>query len=92
MSRTMRCVGVAQDKIVWRHFMESKIVQPTRNLQELYLLSCPTRLTIVAWMGGFIGKLIDLTHPQWIFRNITKHHNTNGTIKLDVKQGNHERN
>ena len=36
-------------------------------------------------MRGLIGKLLNLTHSQWIFRNITKHHHTNGTFKLDAK-------
>ena len=56
------------------------------NLQELWLLSKSTRLTIDAWMTGLIKKLLALTHSQWIFRNITKHHHMNGTIKLDTKQ------
>ena len=33
---------------------------------------------------GFIGKLLKLTHFQWIFHNITKHH-TNGMVKLEAK-------
>ena len=37
-------------------------------------------------MRGLIEKLLALTHSQWIFRNITKHHHTNGTIKLEAKQ------
>ena len=36
-------------------------------------------------MRGFISKLLELTHSQWIFCSITKHHHTNGTIKLDAK-------
>jgi hypothetical protein len=43
-------------------------------------------MTIDAWMRGLIEKLLALTHSQWIYRNITKHHHTNGTIKLEAKQ------
>ena len=82
----MRRVGTAQDNIGWRHFTEGKIAKPIRNLQELLLLSEPTRLTINAWMRGLIEKFLALTHSQWIFCNITKHHHTNGTIKLEAKQ------
>ena len=46
MSPMMRRVGAAQDNIGWRHFTKINIVQPPRNLQELWLLSKPTRLTI----------------------------------------------
>ena len=41
--------------------------------------------TIDVWMRQFIGQLLELTHSQWIFRNITKHHHTNGTIKLEAR-------
>ena len=82
----MRCVGAAKDNIGWRHFTEGKVAKLMRNLQELWLLSEPTCLTINAWMRGLIEKLLALTHSQWIFRNITKHNHTNGTIKLEAKQ------
>ena len=62
MSRTMRRVGATQDKIGWRYFTVGKIVQPIRNLQELYLLSCPTRLSIDTWMRRLIRKLLNLSH------------------------------
>ena len=63
--------------------MDGKIARPIRNLQEIYLLSCPTLLTINAWMRGL---LLNLMHLQWIFRNITKYHHMNRTIKLGAKQ------
>ena len=43
-------------------------------------------VTIDVWMRRFIGQLLELTHSQWIFRNITKHHHTNGTIKLEARE------
>ena len=59
---------------------------PPQQLQEYYLLYYHTQLTINSWMRGFIGKLLELTHLQWIFHNIIKHYYTNMTIKLDVKK------
>ena len=86
MSPNMRKVGAAQDRIGWRHFTEGKIATPLKNLQALWLQTEPTRMTIDTWMRGLIEKLLALTHSQWIYRNITKHHHTNGTIKLEAKQ------
>ena len=37
-------------------------------------------------MNGFIEQLRRLTRSQWIYRNITKHHHTNGTIKLVARR------
>ena len=50
MLQMMGTVGMAQDKIGWRHSVEGKIAQTIRNLQEYYLLSCPIHLTISAWI------------------------------------------
>ena len=86
MSPMMRHVGATQDNIGWRHSTEGKIAWPMRNLQELWLLSKPTHITIDTWMRVIIEKLLALTHPQWIFRNIKKYRHTNGTIKLEAKQ------
>ena len=86
ISQTMRQVGAAQDKIAWRLFADGKIAQPIRKLQEYYLSSCLIHLTIDLWMWGLIRKLLNLTHSQWIFCNITKHHHNNGVVKLETKQ------
>ena len=86
MSPMMWHVGATQDNIGWKYFTEGKITRPLRNLQELWLLSKPTCLTIDAWARGLIKKLLALTHSQWIFRNIIEYHHTNGTIKLEAKQ------
>ena len=86
MLRSMRRIAHAADSIGWTHFTEGKIPRPLRDLQSNYLAHCPTMLTIDVWMRRFIGQLLELTHSQWIFRNITKHHHTNGTIKLETRE------
>ena len=37
-------------------------------------------------MKGFVSQLLSITHAQWIFRCITKHHHTNGTNALKSRQ------
>ena len=86
MSQSMRAAGHAQDLIGWRHFMEGKISKTIRRLQEFYLLGCDTNMAIDAWMRGFISKILEISHSQWIFRNLTKHHHTNGTISLAARE------
>ena len=72
----------SQDRIGWRHFTEGKVTKDIQELQWVYLASKRTRLTVDSWMKGFVGKLIEMTHKQWIFRCITKHHRTKGTKAL----------
>ncbi|KAL7526919.1 hypothetical protein ACHAXR_001711, partial [Thalassiosira sp. AJA248-18] len=86
MSQEMRRAGNAQDKIGWRHFTEGKIAMAIRNMQEGYLIGAPTRLSIDSWIKGLIQLLLQLTHAQWIFRNITKHHSSNGSLKLAARE------
>ena len=38
-------------------------------------------------MKGFAAKLLEMTHAQWIFCCITKHHRTKGTKVLANQQG-----
>lgn len=86
MSSSMRDAATAQDAIGWRHFTEGKIATAIRDIQELHLISSPTRLSIGSWMKQLINELLQLTHSQWIFRNITKHHQTRGTLHLRVRE------
>jgi hypothetical protein len=54
-----------------------------REMQNYYLSLRPeTNLAIDSWMKGLITRLVAMTHFQWIYCNITKHHHTHETIKL----------
>ena len=85
VSKGFRAVAEEQDRIGWRNFTEGKIAERFRLFQESHLLSQDTRMTIDSWMKGLIEQLLSLTHSQWIFRNITKHHSVNGTIQLEKR-------
>ena len=76
----------AQDKIGWRHFTEGKIALQVGEIQRYFLRQSDTRLTVDSWLKGFVGKLLEMTHAQWIFRCITKHHRTKGTIVLKATE------
>ena len=67
MSHRMQIVARSQDRIGWRHFTEGKVTMDIRDLQWVHMASKKTRLTVDSWMKGFVGKLIDMTHKQWIF-------------------------
>ena len=75
-----------QDKIGWRNFTEGKLSKEFRRIQSEHLANHSTRLTIDSWLKGFVGKLLELTHSQWIYRCITKHHKTKGTKVLKLRE------
>ncbi len=37
-------------------------------------------------MRGFICKLLDMTHAQWMCRNFSKHHHVHGTLQLKTRK------
>jgi len=70
---------VEQDQIGWRNFTEGRISKQFRTIQAQYLRVHHPRRSVDSWMKGFVGQLLHLTHSQWIYRCITKHHRTKGT-------------
>ena len=76
LPRYFRGLALSQDKIGWRNFTEGKVTKVFRRVQESYLASADTNLSADSWMKGFVGKLLAMTHSQWIFRCISKHHRT----------------
>ena len=79
-------LAVAQDRIGYRHFTEGKVAKEFRAHQRRYLASARCRLTADSWTKGFVSQLLQITHSQWIFRCITKHHHTNGTNALKSRE------
>ena len=86
LSQAMRRAAHSQDAIGWKHLLEGKVSVRLRRLQEFFLIGCDTLLTIDDWMRGFINKLLEISHSQWIYRNLTKHHASQGTIALKARE------
>lgn len=72
----------SQDAIGWLHFLEGKVSNEIRNIQALYLAQTNTRMSVDTWMSKFVSQLLDISHSQWIYRNIAVHHHTRGSIQL----------
>jgi hypothetical protein len=70
-----------QDCIGWDNFMEGKISMQFEIIQRRHLLTSPSLLTATDWTKQLISKLLHLTHGQWIYRNISRHHTKLGLLK-----------
>ena len=73
MSPGMRSLAVEQDVIGWRNFMEGRISKKFYDIQLLHLRDVSGHLNGRDWVKIFITKLLQMTHSQWLFRNITLH-------------------
>jgi hypothetical protein len=70
-----------QDLIGWDNFMEGKISSQFEAIQHEHLLNAPTVMNATDWTKQLISKLLHITHGQWIYRNISRHHSKLGLLK-----------
>lgn len=77
----LRAFAFAQDQIGWDNFMMGMISYHIRAVQYSHLLGSSSLLTVDDWMKQFIGQLLHVTHGQWIYRNISKYHDTLGQVR-----------
>ena len=75
-----------QDQIGWRNFTEGQISKQFRVIQARFLRIRHPRRNADSWLRGFISKLLAMTHSQWIFRCISKHHRTKGMRALSTRE------
>ncbi len=78
-----------QDQIGWWQFMESMISIWMRDIQRQYHISEGTRTSPERWAQGFILKLLEATHGQWLYCNIQIHDVVSGaqaTIRKEAIQ------
>ena len=80
-TRTLYRLAVAQDVIGWDNFMEGKVSLLFHDLQQEHLIGSSSRLTASDWTTQFITRLLHITHGQWIYRNISRHHRRHGLLE-----------
>ncbi len=80
MSKKIRALADSQDKIGWRHFTEGYISSPFYNIQRFHLSMSSNYLNSADWTKQFISKIFQLTHSQWIYRNISLHDKHHGYL------------
>lgn len=77
----IRAFAFSQDLIGWENFMLGMISYHIRSVQYSHLLTTSSLLTVDDWMKQLIGQLLHIVHGQWIYRNISKHHDKIGSIR-----------
>ena len=66
--------------------MEGRISQKLFKAQELHCTASPCRIIGRDWAKHFISRILQLSHSQWIFRNITLHDSARGVKKQERKK------
>ena len=51
-----------------------------REIQNTYTALCGSRLSAERWTEELIKKLMEVTHGQWLYRNMQVHDKVAGTL------------
>lgn len=70
----------SQDKIGWRRFMEGMISKEIVPLQKNYLILSGSHWSVERWTIGLVTKLLEVTHGQWLYRNVLVHDKVSGEL------------
>ena len=80
MSDKMRELATSQDKVGWRRFTEGCITKKFQERQSFHLSMSNSKMNGSDWTKQLISKLLQITHSQWIYRNISLHDKSNGYL------------
>ena len=86
LSPEMQQIARSQDLIPWTSFMEGKLCKEIFKLQKATLLCSPSRLTIVDWAKRLISQILQMSHGQWVFRNVSLHDSQQGYIRAKQRR------
>jgi hypothetical protein len=81
MSEKMRALAESQDKIGWRNFTEGYISIHFYNIQRFHLSMSNSYLNGSDWTKQFISRILQITHSQWIYQNISLHDKRQGYLR-----------
>ena len=86
LSQEMARVAVSQDLIPWTSFMEGKLSKELLLLQRQSLAWSPSRLTIVDWAKKLISQILQISHAQCIYQNVSLHDASVGYLQTKQHQ------
>ncbi len=66
--------------------MEVKITKDILSIQRLHCAQPPGTMNDDNWMRHFLGRILHLSHSQWIFQNITLHDRSRVILKLQRRR------
>ena len=66
--------------------MEGMVSKEIINLQSEFATIQGMRLSLGRWSSGLITKLLEVTHGQWIYRNLLVHDKLSGVLATEKKE------
>ena len=81
-----RKLAKSMDKIGWRRYMEGMISKEVLGIQEEFTAVGAGTMTTINWAKGLTIKLLEITHGQWLYRNVVVHDAVGGLKAAQRKQ------
>ena len=66
--------------------MEGMISKELVELQKYALVETPSKLTVEKWSKELVIRLLEITHGQWLYRNVMVHDKTAGDLVTRRKE------
>jgi hypothetical protein len=80
MSPQFKALACSQDLIGWGDFTKGYISTHFYEIQSFHLAMSSSYLNGEDWNKQFISKLLQITHSQWIYHNISLHNRHHGYL------------
>ena len=66
--------------------MEGMLSRELVELQKYALVEAESRLTVDKWAKELVIRLLEITHGQWLYRNVMVHDRTAGDLATKYKE------
>ena len=79
-------LGQSMDMIGWRQFMEGLVSSEVLTIQADCVAFGGCSLSLDNWTKGISIKLLEVTHGQWLYRNMLIHDTVSGLQDVERKE------
>ena len=79
-------MALSQDGIGWRRFMEGMVSRRVVEIQADFFAVRSSSWKLDKWATGLVTRLLEVTHGQWLYRNVLVHDKTNGQLAMIWKE------
>lgn len=76
----------SQDEIGRRRFMEGMVSWLLIDVQQDYFAMQGSSWKLQKWASRLVVRLLEITHPQWLYWNVVVHDTVSGQLAITQKQ------
>jgi hypothetical protein len=76
----------SQDSIGWQRFMEGMVCKKIRAIQSAHSSITELCCNTANWGQDLVTRLLEVTHGQWLYRNVQVHDRISGTLATQRKK------